>query len=120
MKTNTMSSQIDFVQKQVNWFESMWMLCKKRLSDWIIKQEKNKCTFQTSKLAKKNLYFLIIIPTICKKKDNRQTQRPVEKTVTINLNLNDYVGKTKRHFLVHIFEHLRISLSMGNNYTYNP
>ena len=31
-----------------------------------------------------------------------------------------YVGKTKRHFLIRMFEHLGISLSTGNNYTYNP
>ena len=30
-----------------------------------------------------------------------------------------YVGKTKRHFLVRMFEHLGISLATGNNYTYN-
>ena len=33
---------------------------------------------------------------------------------------NSAVGKTKRHFLVHTFEHLGIPLSTGNNYTYNP
>ena len=31
-----------------------------------------------------------------------------------------YIGKTKRHFLVRMFEHLGISLSTGANYTYNP
>ena len=31
-----------------------------------------------------------------------------------------YVGKTKRHFVVRMFEHLGISLSTSNNYTYNP
>ena len=31
-----------------------------------------------------------------------------------------YVGKTKRHFLVRMFEHLGISLSTGKNYTFNP
>ena len=31
-----------------------------------------------------------------------------------------YVGKTKRHFVVRMFEHLGISLSTDNNYTYNP
>ena len=31
-----------------------------------------------------------------------------------------YVGKTKRHFLVRMFEHLGISLNTSNNYTYNP
>ena len=31
-----------------------------------------------------------------------------------------YVGKTKRHFVVCMFEHLGISLGIGNNYTYNP
>ena len=31
-----------------------------------------------------------------------------------------YVGKTKRHFLVRMFEHLGISLITGNNYTFNP
>ena len=31
-----------------------------------------------------------------------------------------YVGKTKRHFLVRMFEHLGTSLATGNNYTYNP
>ena len=31
-----------------------------------------------------------------------------------------YIGKTKRHFLVRMFEHLGISLSTGSNYTYNP
>ena len=31
-----------------------------------------------------------------------------------------YIGKTKRHFLVRMFEHLGISLRTGANYTYNP
>ena len=31
-----------------------------------------------------------------------------------------YIGKTKRHFLVRMFEHLGISLRTGRNYTYNP
>ena len=31
-----------------------------------------------------------------------------------------YVGKTKRHFLVRMFEHLGISLITGNKYTFNP
>ena len=31
-----------------------------------------------------------------------------------------YIGKTKRHFLVRMFEHLGISLCTGANYTYNP
>ena len=31
-----------------------------------------------------------------------------------------YVGKTKRHFLVRMSEHLGVSLSTGNKYTYNP
>ena len=30
------------------------------------------------------------------------------------------VGKTKRHYLVRMFEHLGISLATGNKYTYNP
>ena len=31
-----------------------------------------------------------------------------------------YLGKTKRHFLVRVFEHLGTSLLTGNQYTYNP
>ena len=31
-----------------------------------------------------------------------------------------YVGKTKRHFLVRMFEHLGTSLATGNKYTFNP
>ena len=31
-----------------------------------------------------------------------------------------YIGKTKRHFLVRMFEHLGISLRTGQKYTYNP
>ena len=31
-----------------------------------------------------------------------------------------YVGKTKRHFLVRMFEHLGISLATGKKFTYNP
>ena len=31
-----------------------------------------------------------------------------------------YVGKTKRHYLVRMFEHLGISLATGNKFTYNP
>ena len=31
-----------------------------------------------------------------------------------------YVGKTKRHFLVRMFEHLGISLTTGKNYTFIP
>ena len=31
-----------------------------------------------------------------------------------------YVGKTKRHYLVRMFEHLGISLTTGKNYTFNP
>ena len=31
-----------------------------------------------------------------------------------------YIGKTKRYFLVHMFEYLGIYLSTDNNYTFNP
>ena len=31
-----------------------------------------------------------------------------------------YIGKTKRHYLVRVFEHLGISLKTHNKYTYNP
>ena len=31
-----------------------------------------------------------------------------------------YVGKTKRHYLVRMFEHLGISLTTGNKYRFNP
>ena len=31
-----------------------------------------------------------------------------------------YLGKSKRHYLVRVFEHLGISLATGKNYTYNP
>ena len=31
-----------------------------------------------------------------------------------------YIGKTRRHYLVRIFEHLGMSLATGNKFTYNP
>ena len=31
-----------------------------------------------------------------------------------------YLGKSKRHYLVRVFEHLGISLTTGKNYSYNP
>ena len=31
-----------------------------------------------------------------------------------------YLGKSKRHYLVRVFEHLGISLATGKRYTYNP
>ena len=31
-----------------------------------------------------------------------------------------YIGKTRRHYLVRVYEHLGISLATGKNYTYNP
>ena len=31
-----------------------------------------------------------------------------------------YIGKTRRHYLVRVFEHLGISLVTGNKFTYNP
>ena len=31
-----------------------------------------------------------------------------------------YIGKTKRHYLVRVFEHLGISLRTHKKYTYNP
>ena len=30
-----------------------------------------------------------------------------------------YIGKTKQHYLVRVFEHLGISLRMGNKFTFN-
>ena len=31
-----------------------------------------------------------------------------------------YIGKTKRHYLVRVFEHLGVSLATHNKFTYNP
>ena len=31
-----------------------------------------------------------------------------------------YIGKTRRHYLVRVLEHLGISLATGNKFTYNP
>ena len=38
----------------------------------------------------------------------------------MQLHLLNFIGKTKRHFLVRAFEHLGLSLRTGNEYTYNP